>query len=386
MGATCKKLPPKGVIISEANGRWYDIFSGIAPELTVAAANVGRHYVCPVTAHSKKNSKDFRLYPGFHETGGGICTCMSDEERRQAAHGFGLLAWRNGYSLDDAFNEVAKFLGLEYEQNRVVQTKKRLDRVPVPTETEEEKALRLKNRMNYLNKLWLESFEIHHPKAHPLREYIAYRGLDVGIIPPTIRCHPGVKVKVGDETVGPFPMMLSMVHNKEMVPVALHRTYLDVDGCGKAPIEMPKRSLGRDDNSARGAAIHLTHLTSAIETLHLAEGIETALAIAASTGGHVWSVISTSFMELVEIPSHIKNVVIWADKDRPNARTNLCPGAEAAGNLAARLRQEGKRVNVLYPQADIPDGQTGIDWLDVYNQLLQEEPAVKKPNLKLVAA
>ena len=97
------------------------------------------------------------------------------------------------------------------------------------------------------------------------------------------------------------------------------------------------------------------------DTLGIAEGPETTLAIRAATGVAVWATISASLMPSIIIPQTIKNVQIWADLDRSGS------GQAAAQKLARRLVGEGVEVRVMVPPGPIPDGVKSVDWLDILN-------------------
>ena len=96
--------------------------------------------------------------------------------------------------------------------------------------------------------------------------------------------------------------------------------------------------------------------------LFIAEGIETATAVAIATEQITWSAVQTAMMGKMEVPDSVQTVVIFADKDANEA------GRKAAEKLAERLTRDGKEVSILYPPMAIADGQKGVDWLDAYNE------------------
>jgi phage/plasmid primase-like uncharacterized protein len=87
------------------------------------------------------------------------------------------------------------------------------------------------------------------------------------------------------------------------------------------------------------------------ETLAVAEGIETALAVRLATGLPVWAAICAGGMARLVIPDEVQLVVICADND--------VSGLDAAKTLARRLLVEQRRVKILIP--DPP----GADWADL---------------------
>jgi len=71
--------------------------------------------------------------------------------------------------------------------------------------------------------------------------------------------------------------------------------------------------------------------------LHVAEGLETALAVRAIVDGSapVWSTLNKGLMQRLDVPEPVQCLVIWADRDH-------CGGGEqAAQALAERLHQQG---------------------------------------------
>ena len=74
----------------------------------------------------------------------------------------------------------------------------------------------------------------------------------------------------------------------------------------------------------------------------------------------MWSCYSDTLLKNGKIPN-VTSVLIFADKDASGA------GQEKAEALAARLRREGKFVDIYMPPLDIPNGSKSMDWLDTYN-------------------
>ncbi|MBK9770010.1 MAG: toprim domain-containing protein [Candidatus Obscuribacter sp.] len=87
----------------------------------------------------------------------------------------------------------------------------------------------------------------------------------------------------------------------------------------------------------KGGAIRLHKET---DKLGLAEGIETALACNQLYGLPVWAVVSASFMPLVNLPSDVNDIYIFADNDSNHS------GQRAAKKLAQRLLEEKRKVRV----------------------------------------
>jgi predicted P-loop ATPase len=112
----------------------------------------------------------------------------------------------------------------------------------------------------------------------------------------------------------------------------LHRTYLLDDGGGKAP--PGKKMIG----AIEGGAVQLA---PAGASLGVAEGIETALSVTAIFNVPCWATLSREHMIAWQCPANVSHVTIYADAGQP--------GTEAAEKLAARLRDEGKTVEIKVP-------------------------------------
>jgi hypothetical protein len=127
-------------------------------------------------------------------------------------------------------------------------------------------------------------------------------------------------------------------------PVAIHRTFLALDGQGKAPGTPQRMMLG----SCRGGAVRLGNVD---DVLLVGEGIETGLAATQSTGLPAWAALSTSGLRSLSLPDTITEVVVLADGDDA--------GEEAALVCTRHLQRQGRRVRIARP----PRGQDFNDVL-----------------------
>ena len=196
-------------------------------------------------------------------------------------------------------------------------------------------------KQEFARQVW----QVSRPIAGTLGEsYLQGRGI-AHALPATLRFHPRLK---HSENLY-FPAVVSAVMcwpDKEVI--AIHRTYLDPDGNGKAKMEPVKKMLG----SCAGGAVRLA-LEG--ETLAIAEGIETALSVMQATGLPTWAALSTSGMTGLILPPLplAGRVIICADNDPA--------GLAAADKAAIRFTQEGRSVRMAVPNA------TGADFNDVLN-------------------
>ncbi len=132
--------------------------------------------------------------------------------------------------------------------------------------------------------------------------------------------------------------------------VAIHRTYLKVDGSGKAVVSSPKMALGSIGNGA-------VRLGQAGKALGLAEGIETGLSAQQLFVIPCWAALG-SRMDRVDLPGAVVEVQIFGD--------NGNPGREAAEKAAERFTNQGRRVMLRFPPE--PFG----DWNDALQALCKE--------------
>jgi putative DNA primase/helicase len=180
--------------------------------------------------------------------------------------------------------------------------------------------------------------------------YLRSRGISMPV-PPALRFLQLTKHSPSDQLL---PAMIAAVSVwPERRPCAVHRTFLAGDGRGKAAVDTPKMTLG----PCRRGAVRLAEAT---DQLMVGEGIETCLAAMQATGRPAWAAMSTSGMRNLELPAHVKEVVILADADRP--------GEEAAQYAATRWVRQGRRVRIARP----PQGKDFNDLLLDGNHFTEE--------------
>ena len=178
--------------------------------------------------------------------------------------------------------------------------------------------------------------------------YLAARRLTLSL-PPSLRFHRGLKHPSGRV----WPCMVALVtRGADGVPLAIHRTFLARDGSGKAPVEPAKMMLG----PCRGGAVRLCEPG---EVLMVGEGIETCLAAMQATGNLAWAALSTSGLRALDLPDHVREVIVLADGDDP--------GEAAARACALRWKSQGRRVRIAR-------SPRGMDFNDV---LLRRAPGAE---------
>ncbi len=164
--------------------------------------------------------------------------------------------------------------------------------------------------------------------------YLASRGLT---LPATddLRFHPKLRHLTGSV----HPAMVALVRNAVTgQPVAIHRTFLEAGGSGKAAVKDEKLSLG----PCRGGAVRLAPATDA---LMIGEGIETCLAAMVYCGAPAWAALSAPGLRSLELPLHIRDVTVLADGDEA--------GEAAAGASSTRWASEGRLVRIVRAPRDM---------------------------------
>jgi len=330
----------------QARGHWDEIFARLVPQITPALARPGRHVDCPF--HGGKD--DFRVASNFQEEGRCFCTCGTWD-------GFGMVMHANGWDFVRAVKAVKEVLdGGSVQSQEQARQEKKVD------QQRQDAFVR-----QTLRRWWSESLPLDDPfRVDVALRYFAIRGLaraDLSL--PDIRFHPDLEYRgQRRRVIGSYPALLAAVRSPSGDAVTIHRTWLDKDGNGKAPVDAPRKQfLAVNGQTVTGAAIRLYSGTGPV--LHVAEGLETALSVRALTGplGHVWSTLNKGLMERLEVPEGIQKVCIWADRDI------RCGGEASARILMERLQQQGKQAMVVLPPGPIPDGLKSIDWNDVVKSL-----------------
>jgi putative DNA primase/helicase len=178
--------------------------------------------------------------------------------------------------------------------------------------------------------------------------YLLSRGLHLSP-PPRLRFHVGLKHPSG----GIWPAIVALVtRGSDDMPTAIHRTFLALDGCGKAPVVPQKMMFGPCHSGA-------VRLATPSNMLMLGEGVETCLAAMQATGHPAWAALSTSGLRALDLPTHVRELIVLADGDDA--------GEAAARECAWRWKREGRRVRIARPPQ-------GMD----FNDLLVGQPRTAK--------
>ena len=184
------------------------------------------------------------------------------------------------------------------------------------------------------------AFEIWRVSRDPIgtltTTYLRHRSYTCAI-PPTIRDHPGLK---HGPTGQNLPAMVAAITGADRKVLAIQRTFLRVDGRGKANVTEPKLTLG----SMRDGVVRLG---PAGPVLGIAEGVETGLSVMQLFSLPVWACLSASRLDRLWLPPESLEIHVFGD--------NGAPGHEAAERAGKAYQAQGRRVVVRFPPAEFGD-------------------------------
>ena len=160
-------------------------------------------------------------------------------------------------------------------------------------------------------------------------------------MPPTLRYH-----RLRHRESGQWlPCMVAAVQTATGRLSGVHRTYLRLDGRGKADVEPAKKMLG----ICRGGTVRLAQVG---RRLAVCEGIETGLSIRQVCPDlSVWCALSAGNLDRLQLPPEVDEVVLIADGDPI--------GLAAAQRAAHRYGASGRRIRLV----ELPPGMDANDML-----------------------
>lgn len=171
------------------------------------------------------------------------------------------------------------------------------------------------SRIDIAHRLWRESVPIDGTLA---AVYLLDRGLglaDEVLDGHALRFHGACPFRLQDRTTVRLPSMLTaMVDIRTNEFCGIHRTALKPDGSGKANVAglgNAKKMLGR----AAGACVKLSADEDVSIGLHVAEGIETALACVAMGFRPTWAALSAGGIARFPVLPGVDALTIFADND-----------------------------------------------------------------------
>lgn len=187
--------------------------------------------------------------------------------------------------------------------------------------------------------IWAGSIPAHDT---PVEYYLRRRGITIPI-PASLRFHDALRHHPTGTT---WPGMIALITGPDGAPVAIHRTYITLNGNGKAPVTPQKMTLG----SCRAGAVRLGEIRRG-KSLAISEGIETGLSVAQACELPVWAALSADGMKRVALPAEAKSVILCADNDANGV------GRTAAKAALKRFIREGRTARITIP----PDPDTDFN-------------------------
>lgn len=179
-------------------------------------------------------------------------------------------------------------------------------------------------------------FAASQPVLGTLAEiYLRRRGI---VLPPdtrALRFHPCCYYLVpsGREI---RPALIAAVTDVDGYITGVHRTWLDSSGCGKAPVDQPRRAMGE-------LAGNGVRFGSAKDVLVAAEGIETTLSLTTIMPAMpALAALSAAHLAAVLFPAGLRRLYV--------ARDNDAAGCRALEKLMKRGSQAGIDIRALVPK------------------------------------
>lgn len=340
-----------------AQGKWRDILYTVAPGLRHAIDRLGDHVPCPVHG----GTDGFRLFrDNIEDKPQGICNTCSTYDGHQGDielnDGFKLITWSERLSFHEALLRVEQYLGGTAPAYAT----------PPPLQVRKGKSNA--EKIHDLTQVWNASIPMGQPGAELIRTYFNQaRGIPLDALPnfADLRLHPkGKYCKRLDEKnweKGEYPMICARIRQADGLPVTFQRTYLRMDGLGKAPVSeakmtfpYPKPSEG-GKRDYRGAGIWLDE-PGVIQIG--AEGLENTLSARAILGYPSVATAGKGQLGGLILPSVVRLFLIFSDDD-DDGDGQRC--AEASRDHAIA---QGAQALIFMPPRDTPRGPKGTDWND----------------------
>ncbi len=247
-----------------------------------------------------------------------LCSTAHKTDAATGQHGdlLDLIRLNRGLNrLGDALGEARTFLGLP---------KRELPRAPARAGSSDA-APRL--------------FALSRPIAGTLAEtYLRDRGITAPLadVPTALRFHPACFYRAHDAAPREaWPALIAAVTDADGTITGVHRTWLDWDGAGKAPIATPRRALG----NLLGNAVRFG---KASDVMIAGEGIETMLSLRCVLPDMpMAAALSANHLTALILPLALRRLYI--------ARDNAAAGRHAAICLRDRARAAGIEARMLWP-------------------------------------
>ncbi|MFA5957754.1 toprim domain-containing protein [Hyphomicrobium sp.] len=278
----------------------------------------GRYWHIGDVHNTPGQSLFVRLYG--EESGPGAAGKWTDTATGEFGDLLDVIALQKGHQhLRETLREAFEFLQAPYR--------------PVPLQPRETRSEQAPRRL----------FRASRPIQGTLgQRYLQSRGVTMSISPAAVRYHPRCYFRDDDKAqLQLWPALIAAVTDLDGRISGVHRTYLALDGSGKAPFNEPRRAMG----NLYGNGVRLGKVDDVVV---IAEGLETTLStVALMPRLPAVAALSTSQLFLFRLPPGLKRIYIAADNDAAGdmAATRLEKRASDAGIECLRLCSELKDWN-----------------------------------------
>lgn len=208
--------------------------------------------------------------------------------------------------------------------------------------------------------LWASCGSITHGTV--AATYLERRSCELPPIDGDLRWHPEQPYHVRDqrEPIWTGPALVGLVTDVTTgEPISLHRTWIKPDGSGKAQLDKPRHLLSRHPSDGM---IRLWPDDGVTLGLVIGEGIETCLAAARAGRVPCWACISAGNLAAFPVLPGLEGLTVLVDHDKPNPKTGLRAGHEAALSVLRRYIAAGfdreRDICVIFPPIE---GQDAAD-------------------------
>ncbi len=224
-----------------------------------------------------------------------------------------------GLNRPDTFIWAKNWLGISNEANPPSPRR----RPATKTENQDKDAV---NRSEVARAIWQAS---RPASGTPVETYLRHRGITIPV-PSSLRYNPAVRYTPSGLHL---PCMVAAVQGPDRRIVAIHRTYIRLDGRGKAGVVTPKKALGPLGPGA-------VSLGPVGQTLGIAEGIESGISAMQLFEISVWCALG-SRLDRIALPEEVRRVIIFADSGEA--------GMEAANKALESFSDQGRQTEICVP-------------------------------------
>lgn len=176
--------------------------------------------------------------------------------------------------------------------------------------------------------------------AEDIADTVAEKYLDIRGIGKRRRRHSNLRYAELRSEGGYHPALLAAILSPDGSFQGISRTFLKVDGSGKAELDAPRKSLG----TVKGGAVQLA---LPVRELVLCEGLEDGLSIMEAVHQPVWAVLGSANFGSLTIPNDVERLIIARDNDRA--------GVQAANAAAQKYFLQGLKVSIAAPPHPFKD-------------------------------